>query len=132
MEEKFVKIILQAQVLNVEERLRMAMLNSDIDVLDELIAPDLLFTSHMGQLVSKEDDLALHRVGILRLMRLKPSQQIIQVHQGFAVVSVLMHVVGNYEDSPIDQNTRYTRVWSIASDGSLQLIAGHMSEIPSG
>ncbi len=120
---------LQAQIIEVEERLRQAMLHDDIRVLDELIAPELLFTSHFGQLVSKEDDLAFHGTGILRLKELEPSQRLIQLHPGFAVVSVLMHLVGTYEGAPIDQRIRYTRVWSISPSGSMQIIAGHMSEV---
>jgi ketosteroid isomerase-like protein len=123
--------ILQAQIIELEERLRQAMLHDDVQVLDELISPDLLFTSHMGQLVSKEDDLAFHRAGILHLKELEPSQQRIQIHPDFAVVSVLMHLIGIYGGAPIDQNIRYTRVWSISPNGSIQVIAGHMSEIPS-
>ncbi len=121
---------LHAQVSEAEERLRQAMLHSDVRVLDELIAPELLFTSHFGQLVSKADDLASHRAGLLRLTALEPSQQHIQLHPDFAVVSVLMHLAGAYAGAPIDQNIRYTRVWAVSPTGALQLIAGHMSEIP--
>lgn len=120
---------LQAEIIEVEERLRQAMLHDDVRVLDELIAPELLFTSHFGQLVTKEDDLAFHRAGVLRLKELEASQQHIQLHPGFAVVSVLMHLVGTYEGAPIDQRIRYTRVWSISPNGSMQIIAGHMSEV---
>jgi hypothetical protein len=121
---------LQTQVIEVEERLRQAMLHSDVHVLDELIAPELIFTSHLGQLVTKEDDLAFHRAGLLRLKELEPSEQHIQPHPNFAVVSVLMHLVGTYEGIHIEQNIRYTRIWSIYPNGSLQLIAGHSSAVP--
>ena len=121
---------LQAQIMEVEERLRQAMLHDDIGVLEELISPEILFTNHVGQLVSKTEDLAFHRAGILRLKTMEPSQQHIQLHQNFIVVSVLMHLVGTYEGTPVDQRIRYTRVWAIAPNGSIQIIAGHMSEIP--
>lgn len=104
------------------------MLHSDARVLDELIAPDLLFTNHLGQLVSKEDDLAVHRSGALRLKELSPSQQRILPGADFAVVSVLMHLLGTYESAPIDVNIRYTRVWSV-SDGHMRIIAGHASAV---
>lgn len=120
---------LHAQVMAGEERLRQAMLHSDVAVLDALIASDLLFTSHLGQIVRKEDDLAFHRARLLRLTALEPSEQQIQLYPGFAVVSVLMHLVGTYERAPIDQRIRYTRVWSIAPDGTSQIIAGHASEL---
>lgn len=101
---------LQAQIIEVEERLRQAMLDSDIRVLDELIAPDLLFTNHFGQVVSKEEDLAGFQSGVLRLKELVASDQKIKLQEGFAVVSVLMHLLGSYQNSPIDMNIRYTRV----------------------
>jgi ketosteroid isomerase-like protein len=117
------------QILEVEERLRRAMLHNDIPVLDELIAPELLFTDHMGQRATKEDDLAFHRAGTLQVTRIEPSEQQIQMHPDFAVVSVLMHLTGFYAGASIDQRIRYTRVWAISSTGSLQIVAGHMSEI---
>lgn len=123
---------LQAQIIEAEERLRQAMLDSDVRALDELIAPELLFTTHLGQLASKADDLASHRARVLRLKDAVPSERHIQLHDGFAVVSVLMHLVGTYEGAPIDQHIRYTRVWSISPNGALQIVAGHMSEVQSG
>jgi hypothetical protein len=42
------------QISIVEERLRLAMLASDVDTLDELMSPDLIFTNLLGRcLVSK-------------------------------------------------------------------------------
>src|SRR5258706_8481415 len=98
--------ILEAQVIEVEEHLRQAMLHNDVGVLDELIAPDLLFTGHLGQLATKEDDLASHRARVLRLKEIEPTERHIQIHSGFAVVSVLMHLVGSYDGVPIDQHMR--------------------------
>ncbi len=119
----------QSQILAAEERLRQAMLQNDVSVLDELIAPDLLFTGINGQLASKADDLAAHQARLLRLTTIEPVQQTIQLHPGFAVVSALMHLVGTYEGAPIDQHLRYTRVWVLAPNGSVQITAGHMSEV---
>ncbi len=119
----------QTQILEAEERLRQAMLQNDVRVLDELIAPDLLFTGINGQLASKADDLAAHQARLLRITTIEPVQQTIQLHPGFAVVSALMHLVGTYAGTPIDQHLRYTRVWILAQDGFVQVTAGHMSEV---
>ncbi len=120
---------LQAQVIEAEEHLRQAMLDNDVRALDGLISPELLFTSLTGELASKEDDLASHRAGDLLLKELEPSQRQIQLHPGFAVVSVLMHLVGTYQGAPIDQHIRYTRVWAPDPDGTIQIVAGHMGEV---
>lgn len=50
----------EAQVLNAEERLRLAMMDSDVAQLTLLLADDLLFTNHLGHLLSKQADLAAH------------------------------------------------------------------------
>lgn len=52
---------------NLEERLRQAMLNSDVLTLDELIAEDLLFTMHTGLLINKQADLEAYRSGRQKL-----------------------------------------------------------------
>ena len=118
-----------SRILEVEERFRQAMLQNDRQVLDELISPDLLFTGLNGQLVSKEEDLASHQAGLLRPTIFETIQQDIQMHPEFAVVSALMHLVGSYAGQSIDQHLRYTRVWALNGDGSLQITAGHMSEV---
>ena len=121
---------LQSKIVELEERLRQAMLRSEVSVLDELIAPELIFTNHLGQLITKQDDLASHQSGALQLKALTPSEQHIQINHGFVLVSVLMHLLGTYEGTPIDFSIRYTRIWAVVSSGSMQIIAGHASAIP--
>lgn len=120
----------QAQIVELEERLRQAMLRSDVVELDALIAPELLFTNHLGQLVSKQEDLHAHRSGQFKFTELTPFDRQIQLNNGFTVVSVLMHIVGSYEGTPVDRDIRFTRVWAVSTSGSIQIIAGHTSAIP--
>ncbi|MEM1281515.1 MAG: nuclear transport factor 2 family protein [Cyanobacteria bacterium P01_H01_bin.152] len=119
----------EAQIVEVEERLRQAMLTSNVAELDALIAPKLVFTSHLGQLVSKQQDLDMHRSGIFQLTALTPSEQKIQLHEGFSIVSVQMHLLGSYDGTAVDERIRFTRVWSTSSDGSLRIVAGHASVV---
>jgi hypothetical protein len=119
----------ESQILALEDRLRQAMLTSDVAELDALIAPELLFTSHLGHLVSKSQDLAMHQSGVLQLQALTPSDRHIQRNDGFTVVSVQMHLLGHYNDRPVDEHIRYTRVWAMSSSGQLQIVAGHASVV---
>lgn len=121
---------LQSKVVELVERLRQAMLHSEVSVLDELIAPELIFTNHLGQLITKPDDLASHQSGALQLKALTPSEQHIQINHGFVVVSVLMHFLGAYESTPIDFSIRYTCILAAASGGSMQIVAGHATAVP--
>jgi hypothetical protein len=122
--------ITQARIIELEERLRQAMLHSDVIELDILIAPELIFTNHLGQIVTKDADLDAHRSGKFKFTEIAPSDRQIQLNRGFSVVSVLMHILGSYEGSPVEQDLRFTRVWAISYSGSLQIIAGHASAIP--
>lgn len=119
----------ETDILAAEERLRLAMLHSDVAVLDELISPDLIFTSHLGQLVGKQDDLDFHRSGLFKLDELAPSEQRIQLTDGVAIVSVLMHLSGHFAGTPFSETIRYTRVWSNSGTNPLQVIAGHASTL---
>jgi ketosteroid isomerase-like protein len=119
----------QESISALEERLRQAMLTADVAALDALIAPELLFTSHLGQRITKQQDLAMHRSGILKLTALDPTDQQMQLGDGHAVVSVCMHLLGTYDGAVVDQQIRYTRVWAISSTGSWQVVAGHASAV---
>ncbi len=117
----------ETQIIELEDRLQQAMLQSNITELDALIAPELLFTTHFGQLMTKEEDLEGHRSGALKFTALNPSDRLIQLNEGFSVVSVLMRLQGTYNDTDFDQTIRFTRVWGMSSTGILQIVAGHTS-----
>jgi hypothetical protein len=44
----------ETQIINAEERLRQAMLASDVSVLNELLAPEIIITSHLDELLAKQ------------------------------------------------------------------------------
>jgi len=116
-------------IAEVEERLRLAMLASDTAALNELISPDLVFTNHIGQVLSKEVDLDLHKSGTIRFQQLIPSETVVTTHVQFAIVSVRMHVVGTFAGNPFSEKFRYTRVWRQLESKTWQVVAGHMSVV---
>lgn len=61
-----------------EERLRKAMLESDLPELDQLLVERLRLVTLEGANVGKAADLALHRSGALRLSTLTPCDQQIE------------------------------------------------------
>ncbi|MGK7926600.1 MAG: nuclear transport factor 2 family protein [Spirulina sp.] len=115
----------ETQILKVEEQLRLAMLASDVKVLDELLASELIFTNHLGNLLSKQDDLSAHESGLVRIEELKQSEQKIKVIENIAIVSVRTQITGSYNGIPANGDFRFTRVWSVNDNGSWQVIAGH-------
>jgi hypothetical protein len=116
------------KIIALEERLRVAMLNSNVSELDELISPNLLFTDHLGTLVSKEDDLSAHSSGVFVFNSLNLSESKILIQENSAVVSVKAEIQGNYNGQPANGIFRFTRFWSNTT-GKWQVIAGHSSVI---
>ncbi len=117
------------QIVAAEERLRQAMLASDVEALDELISSDLIFTDRMGYLCSKEQDLEIHRSGILKFQTLEPSERQLQVYGELAVVSVRMKVWSIYDGSPVGGDFRFTRIWRLKESNVWQIVAGHVSAV---
>lgn len=115
----------EAQVLNAEERLRLAMMDSDVAQLTLLLADDMLFTNHLGHQLSKTADLAAHEQRLLAITELQASEQQVRVHGNVAVVTVRMQLSGTYHDKETHGDFRFTRVWAQSGDGALQVIAAH-------
>lgn len=105
------------------------MLRSDADALDAMMSPDLMFTTHTGQLIGKEDDLANHRSGRLRLNELEPSERRMLLKEDVAIVSVRMKVAGAYDGQSAAGEFRFTRVWTRTAGNVWQIVAAHATEL---
>ncbi|KQW87489.1 hypothetical protein ASC94_29415 [Massilia sp. Root418] len=120
---------LTQQISQMEERLRLAMLASNIEELNLLLADELLFTNHMGQLVSKADDLAMHSAGVLRFQAVDSSEQQVHGTADMPVVSVRVLLNGSYGGHAFAADLRYTRIWRRSAGGNWQLAVAHSSPV---
>ncbi len=118
-------IPLQAQIVDAEDQLRIAMLSSDVAALNELLAPELIYTNHLGQLLGKDDDIAAYRSGVLKVETLEPSEQHVRALGDVAVVSVRMQLSGTYGGAPANGDFRFTRVWARSQQQRWQIVAAH-------
>ncbi len=113
-----------------EERLKQAMLHADVAMLDKLISPQLLFTNHLGRLMSKQDDLDAYQSGLLTITDIQLFDQKIKMYGHVAVVNVQAKIIGRYADVESETIFRFTRVWSQQpDDAGWQIIAAHSSEV---
>ena len=115
-------------IIELEERLRLAMLSSDVETLDTLISPDLIFTNHFGMLVSKQEDLHAHANKAFVFNSLELSESQINAYEHCAVVTVKADIQGYYLGEPANGCFRFTRVWAPTS-GQWQLVAAHSSKL---
>lgn len=118
---------IEMQIKKCEEQLRQAMLHSDIPALDKLLADDLTFTNHLGQLMTKQNDLDAHKSKILDINKISFSDQKIKIYECIAIVTVQAHITGSFDGEESENNFRFTRVWSKTSNKEWQIIIGHSS-----
>jgi len=117
------------QISDAEERLRQAMLASDIEELDLLLADDLLFTNHMGQLWSKAADLEMHRSGALKFQTVDSSEMALHGTAEMPVTSSRIMLNGAYAGNAFAADLRFTRMWRRAAGGAWRLAVAHSSTV---
>jgi len=115
----------ETQTMEAEERLQGAMLTSDVELLDALPADERIFTNYLGHTVGKQDDLAAHRSGVVKINELTPSERRILVRGDVAAVSVRMHLSGSHAGTATEGDLCFTRVWARSHGGTWQVLAGH-------
>lgn len=111
-----------------EEKLRNAMLASDVSVLDELIADDLVWTMHTGMVVDKQFDLDAHRSGLFRFTKVDISDRQIHHYGDCTVVTLKAELAGIYGEQAFSDAYRFTRVW-VKRQNRWQIVAGHVSQL---
>lgn len=111
-------------ILELEEQLRLAMCRSDINALESLLADNLIFTNHLGQVVSKSDDISSHKKKIFVINSLDLSnQEVIDLGRSL-IVTAQADISGSYNGQPTAGKFRFTRVW-VNNESGWQVVAGH-------
>jgi ketosteroid isomerase-like protein len=116
-------------IADLEEKLQHAMLTSDVAVLDELIADDLVWTMHTGFVGNKQFDLEAHRSGIFQFTKVEISDR--QIHpfsDNCVVVTLKVDLAGILDGQAFSEPYRFTRVW-LYRQNRWQIAAGHVSQI---
>lgn len=119
----------KGQIVEAEELLCKAMLESDIATLDRLLSSNLIFTNHLGQICGKQDDLAAHKSGLLHIHDISVDDQQIKLQQDTAVVFAKVTIRGDYDGNPANGTFRFTRVWQHTDDNRWEVIAAHSSVV---
>ncbi len=117
---------LQKVIEEQESRLREAMLAGDVESLDALIADDLVFVSHLGNIVTKEMDIGAYQSG-LKMQRIEFLDQQIKFAENAAVTVTRADITVVVGGETIKDALWYTRFWK-ACDGRWQVAAGHCSQ----
>ena len=115
------------EIQECEERLKEAMLQSNVSELHELLADDLIFTNHMGHIITKQDDIESHKYKTLLINELTLTDQNIKVIKNIAIVTVKASIKGSFNGENSENVFRFTRVWNKISNKKWQITACHSS-----
>jgi ketosteroid isomerase-like protein len=115
-------------IKTLEEKLRQAMLSSNVQILDELIADDLVFTMHTGLVVNKQYDLEAYRTGLFKFTQVNFDDQQIHPYGDCVVVTVKVDLAGTFNQQAFSDTYRVTRVWVQRQNG-WQIVAGHVCQV---
>ena len=124
--ESDIEKAMNSEILKLEEQLRLAMCYSDIAALDNLISELLIFTNHLGQVISKAEDLESHRNKIFEINTILLSNIKVLELGNSAVVTTQAEISGSYNGAPASGKFRFTRVWTNI-EGSWKVASGHSS-----
>ncbi|RSC37146.1 nuclear transport factor 2 family protein [Agrobacterium sp. FDAARGOS_525] len=112
-----------------EQQLREAMLRSDVAQLDLLLSDTLIFINQDGARLTKADDIAAHRTGLLTITALsEKGERIIQSFGDTATVCLTTEVAGEYALQKFVGTFAYSRVWH-HKDGRWQVVLAHCSAV---
>lgn len=106
-----------------EKQLLNAIKSNSVNLLDDLLHTNLLFTLPNGQIISKAMDLKNYRSGKTIINTILERDQVISVTGDTGVVSAIITIKGSYSDKPLDGEFRYLRVWKYFN-GQWRVVAG--------
>ncbi|MFA1510370.1 nuclear transport factor 2 family protein [Priestia aryabhattai] len=117
----------QARVIEYEEMLRSAMLSSNVELLEELLSEELIFVNHLGQWLSKEEDINTYRSKSLDIAGIEVLEQEIKLFQELAVTVTKVALNESLAaGESIGGEYSYTRVWKDV-EGKLKVVSCHCS-----
>jgi len=117
----------QARIIEYEEMLRSAMLSNNIELLEELLSDELIFVNQLGQWLSKEEDINVHRSKSLDIAGMEVLEQEVKLFQELAVTVTKVALNGALATGEsIGGEYSYTRVWKDVQ-GKLKVVSCHCS-----
>jgi type II secretory pathway component PulL len=111
-----------------EERLRLAMLKSDVSELEALIDDELLFVGPGGRIYTKAEDLELHRSGVQKMVQADWQEIQVRTYGSTCITAVTAQLSGTLGGEPFSGLFRYVRTW-VQRDNTWRVVAGSVAAI---
>ena len=121
--------ITREEIVEVENKLFLAQLVSDVDVLDQLLHDDLLAVAPTGQIVTKAMDLHAHRAKTMTIEDASTVIDEVRITGDTAISIVTMKAKGKMMGAPLEGQFRYFRVWQ-RFGGTLKIVGASFMQLP--
>jgi len=118
---------MESEILDLEAQIVAAILSSDVKVLGQLLHDQLVFVNHLGMTLSKQQDLAPHISGDLKITQLNTSDHEVHSFGNTYVVVVTKEIKGSYLTQQFESHVKFTRIWQ-RTNGAWKVIAA--SSVP--
>lgn len=116
-------------LLAAEHALQAAQRAGDVVALDALLHPRCVGAGPDGSVFSKEDDLASHRSGALRITRLEEESLVVQEDGPSGTTRLVAAVDAVQDGAALSARLVYTRLW-VRADGAWQVLAATLAPAP--
>ena len=116
-------------VVEAENKLFLAQLVSNVDILDQLLNDDLIAVAPTGQIVTKEMDLNAHKAKTMIIEDASTEIDDIKITGDTALSILTMTAKGKMMGTPLEGKFRYFRVWK-RFDDSLKVIGASIMQLP--
>ncbi|MGW9418208.1 nuclear transport factor 2 family protein [Cellulosimicrobium funkei] len=116
-------------LLAAEHALQAAQRAGDVAALDALLHPRCVGAGPDGSVFSKEDDLASHRSGALRITRLEEESLVVQEDGPSGTTRLVAAVDAVQDGTALSARLVYTRLW-VRADGAWQVLAATLAPAP--
>ena len=101
----------KTEILNQENKLYTAIQESNVAMLDELLHEDLLFVIPNGEVITKEMDLQTYRSGNIKINKLVPKVENLNILGDLAIITLTIELQGSYQNNVFESKYRYIRFW---------------------
>lgn len=117
------------EIFDLEEAWRAAVLKSDINAMNALLADDYMAITANGMLQTKQEALANLKAHRVRFTKLVLSDRKVRFYGKTALVTSRAEVLGAGPDGDISGDFRYTRVYVRDGQGTWRIVSFESSRI---
>ena len=119
------------EIMDLEQQWRIATLNADVSLMDELLSDDFVGISWTGQVNNKMSQLDRLRASHIKITRMEISDLKIRIVGPVAIVTSSAQLSGTNDGIPIDGTFRYTRVYQQLA-GAWKITNFEATRVPNG